>query len=70
MTSPIEFIEVRCPGCGATYKTQYRASVNTDLDDFTEEYIEEMQTGTCPDCGHKVALGGLVVRGDAWEVRA
>jgi hypothetical protein len=68
MTSPIEFIEVRCLGCGGTYQTQFRASVNTDLDDFTEEYIDELQTGTCPRCGNKTTLGGLVVRGDVWEV--
>jgi predicted RNA-binding Zn-ribbon protein involved in translation (DUF1610 family) len=70
MTSPIQFRNVRCPGCGDVYETQFRGSINLDLDpEMDEAYIEEMTTGTCPSCGRKVNLGGLVVRGDVWEVR-
>jgi hypothetical protein len=72
MTSPIEFVEVRCPSCGDTYRTQHRASINADLDPSLaadEAYVEAMTTGTCPSCGHKVALGGLVIHDGVWEVR-
>ena len=72
MTSPIEFLTVRCPRCGEVYETQHRASINAELDPALaadEAYVDEMTSGTCPACGHKVALGGLVVRGNDWEVR-
>ena len=68
MTSPIEFIRVQCPSCGEVFETQYRASMNLGLDDFSDKYIEEMSTGTCPKCETKVDLGALVVRADGtWE---
>ena len=70
MTSPITTIQVRCPKCAHTYSTQYRASMNLQLDDFDEEYIERMSTATCPQCGHKIRLSALVVQPDgAFEVR-
>jgi DNA-directed RNA polymerase subunit RPC12/RpoP len=69
MTSPIKTRKVRCPDCGDVYETQYRGSINVDLDpEMDEAYVEEMTTGTCLRCGRKVALGGLVVRGGVWEV--
>ncbi len=68
MTMPIEQMTVECPECKHTYETNYRGSMNLRLDNFNPEYIDEMSTGTCPVCGHKVALGCLVVREDgAWE---
>jgi len=43
--------------------------MNLQMDDFDDEYIEEMSTGTCPACGHKVQLDVLVVRPDGvWEI--
>jgi uncharacterized protein (UPF0212 family) len=69
MTSPIEFRDVQCPGCGETYETQFRASMNLGLDNFSDDYVEEMSTGTCPNCRTKVDLGALVVREDGtWEM--
>lgn len=69
MTSPPERITVKCPRCGTSYETCYRASMNLQMDDFDDEYIEEMSTGTCPACGHKVQLDVLVVRPDGvWEI--
>jgi len=61
MTSPPEEITVECPKCGRFYKDWYRASVNLDLDDFDEEYLESCSTATCLHCKHKVSLDVLVV---------
>jgi hypothetical protein len=74
MTSPPEQITVRCP-CGSVYEDWRRASVNLSLgEDFPEEYLDECSSATCPECGLRVDLGGLVVRGDGpgsevWEFR-
>ena len=35
--------------------------MNLTLDDFDEEYVRDMSTGTCPDCGAVVELAALVV---------
>ena len=54
MTSPTERILVECPRCRAEYLTSYRASINVDLDPdmaADEEYLREISTGTCPECG-------------------
>lgn len=69
MTSPIEQITVRCPYCATVYEDWYRASVNLDLDDFDEEYLEAAATATCPECGLKVNVSELS-RGDddIWEL--
>jgi DNA-directed RNA polymerase subunit RPC12/RpoP len=58
-------IEIICPQCGEVYETPYRASFNLDLDpSFDEDYIEDMSSGTCPSCSHRVSLGALVVERD------
>jgi uncharacterized protein (UPF0212 family) len=71
MTSPVETIEVACPDCGRQYETQFRASMNLQLDNFDDDYVREMSTGRCPACGHVVELGALVVGHDGvwrrWE---
>lgn len=68
MTTPIETIVVTCPKCGKEHSTSYRASMNLMLDNFDDEYIEEMSTTHCPYCGLYIQLGGLVVRDDShWE---
>ena len=61
MTSPPEEITVQCPKCGHLYEDWTRASVNLDLDDFDEEYLESCSTATCSHCQHKVNLDVLVV---------
>ena len=41
MTSPIEDITVECPKCWHLYQDWFRGSVNLDLDDFDEEYLDQ-----------------------------
>ena len=68
MTGPVEVAHVECPKCGHRYETQFRGSMNVELDDFDDDYIREMSSGTCPECGHVVDLGALVVGPDGvWE---
>lgn len=69
MTSPVEEIRVECPICSKIYTDWYRASLNLDLDDFDEDYVREASTASCPECGHAVDLGTLVVEGDVWRFR-
>jgi endogenous inhibitor of DNA gyrase (YacG/DUF329 family) len=65
MTSPVEEIEVQCPRCNKTYRDWYRGSFNPDLGEtWSEEYMRQATTATCPDCGHVVELGILIVRGE------
>src|SRR5829696_5732290 len=69
MTSPAGVIAVDCPACQAPYETSYRASVTLTLEDFSEEYLDEIQSGTCPACGHRADIGGLIVGQDGiWRV--
>ena len=68
MTSPPEQITVQCPRCGFEYEDWYRPSINLNLgDDFSEEYLREASTATCPECGFTVELSTLVVEGDVWQ---
>ena len=36
--------------------------MNLSLDDFDDDYIEQMSTTTCSECGVKRSIGSLVVR--------
>jgi hypothetical protein len=56
MTSPCEQIRVTCPQCGEVYETWYWALMNLSLEHFSDGYIEEMSTGTCPLAGTTSAL--------------
>ncbi len=68
MSSPIEILHVVCPGCGNRYEAPFRASMNLRIDNFDEAYVKEMSTGVCANCGHKVALGSLIVQTDgSWR---
>ena len=62
MTTPIEQINVECSGCGHRYEDYYRRSMNLALDDFDDDYLDQMSTTTCPECGVKRSIGSLVVR--------
>lgn len=64
MTSPVRKMDVECPRCGHVYQDWYRASLNLELDDFDDAYVEEASTATCPACGHKVAVSCLIVGED------
>ena len=68
MTSPIEDITVQCPKCGHLYKDWFRGSVNLDLDDFDEDYLDQCSSATCPECQHKVSLNVLVVEGGVFKM--
>jgi predicted RNA-binding Zn-ribbon protein involved in translation (DUF1610 family) len=46
---------VECPACGEAYRDWFRASLNLELESFSEDYIHEASTATCPGCGHVVA---------------
>jgi len=61
MTTPIEQINVECSGCGHRYEDYHRRSMNLALDDFDDDYLEQMSTTTCPECGVKRSIGSLVV---------
>jgi predicted RNA-binding Zn-ribbon protein involved in translation (DUF1610 family) len=64
MTSPVEEIQVTCPGCGNVYRDWHRASFNFNLgEEFSEEYIDQATSATCPKCGLKVRLTALFVDG-------
>jgi hypothetical protein len=67
MTSPPQRITVECPACASQYGDWWRPSMNLDLEDFDDDYLEEASTATCPGCGHRVALGSLVVEDGVWR---
>ncbi len=69
MTSPPEEITVECPKCGHDYKDWFRGSVNLDLDDFDDEYLDQCSSATCPECQHKVNLDVLVAKESLREYR-
>lgn len=66
MTSPIEEIEIKCPNCGMMYSSWYRPSINLNLDDFDEEYIDECSSAVCP-CKFKVYFETIVVDKEGWH---
>ena len=68
MTTPIEQITVECSGCGHRYEDYHRRSMNLSLDDFDDDYIEQMSTTICPEYGVKRSIRSLVVRevDNAW----
>jgi ribosomal protein S27AE len=69
MTGPVEEIRVECPRCGTVFDDWKRGSINLNLEDVDDDYTRQASTATCPECGHVVELGTLVVRGDVWETR-
>ena len=64
MTSPPEKITVYCSSCGKDYEDWYRASINLELDDFDDEYLEEATSSKCKHCGHVVKHDSLIVGED------
>jgi Zn ribbon nucleic-acid-binding protein len=61
MSSPPREVDVVCPKCGHQYQDWSR-SVNLDLDDFDEEYLDKCSSAVCPQCQHKVYFDTLVVK--------
>jgi predicted RNA-binding Zn-ribbon protein involved in translation (DUF1610 family) len=61
VTSPPKQIEIECPRCGEVYIDWYRPSMNLELDDFDEKYIDEASSAVCPKCGYKVRFETLLI---------
>jgi endogenous inhibitor of DNA gyrase (YacG/DUF329 family) len=60
VTMPIEEIMVECPNCGKTYNDWCRRSINFSLGEtFSDEYLDEATSATCPHCGYKVQIETL-----------
>ncbi len=69
MTSPVQAIRVECPRCGVTFDDWWRPSINLGLgEQFSEDYLLQASTATCPECGHVAELDALVIDGgDVWR---
>lgn len=61
MTSPIHRIRVECPACGHSFVDWWRPSMNFGLESFTDEYVRQASTATCPQCGYVTEVGALLV---------
>jgi len=61
VTSPPSEVTVTCPKCAHVYQDWRRPSVNLDLDNFDEEYLDRCMSAVCPACGHKVYFSALIV---------
>jgi len=61
MSSPVARIDVVCPACGHKYQDWYRASLNFMLETFSDDYVRQASTATCPECEHVVDLSILLV---------
>lgn len=59
MISPIENVKVLCPKCDQHDEDWWRPSVNLDLDDFDDEYLEQCSSAVCPHCRHEVHFQNL-----------
>lgn len=68
MTSPPRDVTVCCPCCNGQYQTWYRPSLNLDIEDFDDEYIDAATSAVCPTCGHKVYFDTLIVRDEVFYV--
>jgi hypothetical protein len=69
MTSPIEKITIICPACFHSFESWHRASMNLQIEEFSEEYIRKATIKTCPACGQEIHLGTLIVQKDGtWQV--
>lgn len=69
VTSPPKRITILCPSCGSEYTDWHRPSINRDLEAFSDEYIAEAGSATCPGCEHRVEVSALVVEDDVWRYR-
>lgn len=69
MTSPIEEILIECPQCHTQFKAWRSPSINLQLDNFSEQCIDQMSSAVCPECKQKISLDCLVVEKDgAWTI--
>ncbi len=68
MTMPANEIEVICPNCGIKYDDWTRGSLNLDLDNFDNAYLDKCSSSVCPHCKHKVHHNVLTVKKGGWRV--
>ena len=66
---PIEEVTIKYPQCDRIYSDWYKGSINLDLDDFDEDYIDKCSSAVCPDCGHKVYFETLIVKKGIFQIR-
>jgi restriction system protein len=65
----MEQIHVVCPRCNTRYEDWWRASINLQIEQFDDKYLEKASTSTCPMCDFKIRHEALIVRGDGfWQV--
>lgn len=62
MTSPAREEIIICPNCGLIYIDWYRPSINFNLDQFDEDYLDAASSATCPECKFKVYFSQLTVK--------
>jgi DNA-directed RNA polymerase subunit RPC12/RpoP len=62
MTSPIKEIGIICPKCRHQFEDWQRLSVNLDLDDFDDAYLDECSSAVCPNCSFKIYFDSLTVK--------
>ncbi len=70
MSSQPQSITVCCPKCNLTYEDWWRPSINSNLDSFEDDYIEEATSATCPRCKTKIALPALLVKGTEFSFQS
>ena len=61
MTMPCEEITVKCQNCGNVFNDFIRGSINLNLDDFDEGYLDRCTYATCPECKHRMKKSVLIV---------
>lgn len=62
MSGAIEKIEILCENCGNLYEDWYRPSLNSDLENFDKDYLDEASSAVCPKCNFKVFFDTLTVK--------
>lgn len=68
MTMPANEIEIICPNCGIKYDDWTRGSINLDLDNFDDAYLDKCRSSVCPQCKHKVHHNMLIVKEGVWRL--
>ena len=64
MTSPPEDILIKCPKCGFVFMDFIRGSINLNLDNFDDEYMDKCMFATCPKCDTRINKGVFIVGKD------
>lgn len=62
-------IIVKCSNCGNEYEDWYRGSINLDIDNFDNEYVEKATTTICYKCKNKELLGSVIIKDNDWKLK-